>query len=85
MARSKTKAVQALILVEADAGKAMAVAKHIKGIPGVLACYAVTGPYDVIVHAEAGDVKSLGQLVVAKIQRLTNVSRTLTCLVVEAS
>lgn len=81
----KNAGVQAFILVEAKAGKAMAAAKQIKAIPGVVACYAVTGPYDVIVHAQAADIKALGQLVVAKIQALAAISRTITCLVVEAT
>jgi DNA-binding Lrp family transcriptional regulator len=80
---ARGKAVQAFILVEAKAGKAMSVAKQIKAIGGVTACYAVTGPYDVIVHAQAADIKALGQLVVAKIQALASVARTLTCIVLE--
>ncbi len=85
MARAKSKGVEACILVEAKAGKAIAAAKQAAAISGVLACYAVTGPFDVIVHAQAPDIKSLGQLVVAKIQGLPGVSRTLTCIVVEAT
>jgi DNA-binding Lrp family transcriptional regulator len=85
MARAKSKGVEAFILVEVKAGKAMAAAKQIGAISGVLACYAVTGPFDVIVHAEAPDIKSLGQLVVAKMQALPGVARTLTCIVIEAT
>jgi DNA-binding Lrp family transcriptional regulator len=84
-ARSADRGVQAFILVEAKAGKAMAAAKQIGAISGVLACYAVTGPFDVIVHTEAPDIKSLGQLVVAKMQALPGVTRTLTCIVIEAT
>jgi DNA-binding Lrp family transcriptional regulator len=51
----------------------------------VSASYAVTGPFDVIVHAEAPDFKTVAQLVVAKIQAITSVARTLTCIVVEGS
>jgi len=83
MSGSKVKRVQAFILLEAKPGKALGVSRQIAKIPGVRASYAVTGPYDVIVHVEAPDFKSIAQLVVAKIQALTSVSKTLTCIVVE--
>jgi len=79
------KRVQAFILLEAKPGKALGVSRQIAKIPGVRASYAVTGPFDVIVHAEAPDFKTVAQLVVAKIQAITSVARTLTCLGVEGS
>jgi DNA-binding Lrp family transcriptional regulator len=42
----------------------------------------VTGPYDVIVRAEAASVDELGQLVVAKVQAVPGITRTVTCPVV---
>ena len=42
----------------------------------------VTGPYDVIVRAEARNVDELGKLVVARIQGVDGITRTLTCPVV---
>ena len=42
----------------------------------------VTGPYDVIVRAEAKTVDELGKLVVARIQAVEGITRTLTCPVV---
>jgi len=83
MSGSKAKRVQALILVEAKSGKALDASRQIARIPGVRASFAVTGPYDVIVHVEAPDFQSIAQLVVAKIQALTSVSKTLTCIVVD--
>lgn len=85
MARAAGKGVQAFVLLEAKAGKALSVSRQIAKIPGVCAAYAVTGPFDVIVRAEAPDFKSIAQLVVAKIQALPSVARTLTCIVVEGS
>jgi DNA-binding Lrp family transcriptional regulator len=43
---------------------------------------AVTGPYDVIVRAEAQNIDELGQLVVAQVQAVDGITRTLTCPVV---
>lgn len=45
----------------------------------------VTGPYDVIVRAEADDVDELGRLVVARVQNVNGITRTLTCPVVKLS
>ena len=78
-----SKGVEAFILLEAKAGKALNVSRQIAKIKGVRASYAVTGPFDIIVHAEAPDFKAIAQLVVAKIQALGSVARTLTCIVVE--
>jgi len=75
--------VQAFILVQTEVGKAAAVASAIADISGVVSAEDVTGPYDVIVRAEASDVDQLGQLVVAKVQGVNGITRTLTCPVVK--
>ena len=74
--------VQAYILIQTDVGKAAEVAKSITDIKGVIPAEDVTGPYDVIVRAEARNVDELGKLVVAKVQTLNGITRTLTCPVV---
>ena len=74
--------VHAYILIQTEVGKAAAVAGEISGLPGVASSEDVTGPYDVIVRAEAENVDQLGQLVVAKVQAVAGITRTLTCPVV---
>ena len=74
--------LQAYILIQTEVGKAAQVAAAIAEISGVLAAEDVTGPYDVIVRAEASTVDELGKLVVARIQSLPGITRTLTCPVV---
>ncbi|MFD8756346.1 Lrp/AsnC family transcriptional regulator [Kitasatospora sp. NPDC059577] len=74
--------VQAYILIQTEVGKATAVAELISEIPGVLTAEDVTGPYDVIVKAEAGTVDDLGRMVVAQVQKVEGITRTLTCPVV---
>ncbi|MBW4716633.1 Lrp/AsnC family transcriptional regulator [Saccharothrix obliqua] len=74
--------VHAYILIQTEVGKAAAVAAEISGIPGVTTAEDVTGPYDVIVRAESETVDQLGQLVVARIQNVEGITRTLTCPVV---
>jgi len=74
--------VQAYILIQTEVGKAASVAKAIEGIKGVTNAEDVTGPYDVIVRAEARNVDELGKLVVARVQSVDGITRTLTCPVV---
>jgi DNA-binding Lrp family transcriptional regulator len=74
--------VQAYILIQTEVGKAAAVAAEITGISGVTVADDVTGPYDVIVRAEAPSMDELGKLVVARIQAVSGITRTLTCPVV---
>jgi DNA-binding Lrp family transcriptional regulator len=74
--------VQAYILIQTEVGKAAQVATEIAQIEGVTLAEDVTGPYDVIVRAESRNVDELGKLVVAKIQGVAGITRTLTCPVV---
>jgi DNA-binding Lrp family transcriptional regulator len=74
--------VQAYILIQTDVGKAAEVASEIAEVQGVTLAEDVTGPYDVIVRAEARNVDELGKLVVARVQTLEGITRTLTCPVV---
>ena len=74
--------VQAYILIQTDVGKAADVAREIAQVKGVTLAEDVTGPYDVIVRAEARNVDELGKLVVSKVQHLDGITRTLTCPVV---
>ena len=74
--------VSAYILILTEVGKAAQVAAAVADIDGVEAAEDVTGPYDVIVRAKAQDVDELGRLVVARIQAIEGIDRTLTCPVV---
>ncbi len=74
--------VQAYVLIQTEVGKAAVVAEQVRDIPGVETADDVTGPYDVIVKASSEDVDSLGKLVVARIQAVDGITRTLTCPVV---
>ena len=74
--------VQAYILIQTEVGKAASVASKIAELDGVTQAEDVTGPYDVIVRAEANNVDELGKLVVARVQAVPGITRTLTCPVV---
>ncbi len=77
------KTTTAYILIEALPGKGIDLVNIIKEIKGVKTVHLVTGPYDVIAFVEAADLKSLGELIVKRIQATGFVARTLTCITVE--
>jgi DNA-binding Lrp family transcriptional regulator len=70
------------LLIQTEVGKAAQVAKEIVKIEGVQQAEDVTGPYDVIVRAEARTIDESGKLVVARVQAVDGITRTLTCPVV---
>jgi DNA-binding Lrp family transcriptional regulator len=82
MARRSLLVVTAYILIQTEVGKAAQVAKDIVEITGVEQAEDVTGPYDVIARAEARNLDELGRLVVARVQVVDGITRTLTCPVV---
>ena len=61
-------AVSAYVLIQTEVGKAAQVAEEVSGIEGVVSAEDVTGPYDVIVRAEANSVDELGKMVVSRVQ-----------------
>ena len=74
--------VTAYVLIQTEVGKAVAVAEQARKITGVLSADDVTGPYDVIVRAEAPSLDDVARLVVDKIQTVEGITRTFTCPVV---
>lgn len=74
--------VQAYILIQTEVGKASAVADVIAKLPGIVQAEDVTGPYDVIVRAQADTVDEVGRMVVARVQQIEGITRTLTCPIV---
>ena len=71
--------VEAYVLIQAEAGRSAEVAGAVGKIPGIRFADLVTGPYDVVARAEAADIDGLGKLIVAKVQAVVGVTRTLTC------
>ena len=71
--------VQAYILIQTEVGKASSVANAIRTIPGVSLAEGVTGPYDVIMRAEAQSMEEFGRAILSKVQAVPGITRTLTC------
>jgi len=70
------------VLIQTEVGTAAHVASSVRAIPGVVTADDVTGPYDVIVRAEAPSLDDLGRMVVSQIQAVDGITRTFTCPVV---
>jgi DNA-binding Lrp family transcriptional regulator len=71
--------VQAYILIQTDVGKAASVATAISAIPGVTLAEGITGPYDVIMRAEAATMEDFARIILSKVQAVPGITRTLTC------
>jgi len=71
--------IKAYVLVQVQVGRSAEVASEIARIEKVISSDVVSGPYDVIALAEAVDIDDLGKLVVARVQAVDGVTRTLTC------
>lgn len=71
--------VRAFILIQTEIGQASAVAKQCHDLPSAISVDLVTGPYDVILVVECSSVDQLGSEVVAAVQQINGVTRTLTC------
>ena len=74
--------MQAYVLVQTEMAMSAKVATALAAIDGVTAADEVTGPYDVIATVEAPDVVVLGRDVLAKVQAVEGITRTITCPVV---
>ena len=71
--------IQAYILIQTEVGKSGSVTKAVTGIAGVTIAEGVTGPYDVIMRAEAASMEDLGRTILSKVQAIGGITRTLTC------
>ncbi len=74
--------VSAYILIQADVGTAVDVARAAGSLDAVVSAEVAMGPYDVIARAESATMDELGQVVVHAVQSITGVERTLLCPIV---
>ena len=71
--------IRAYILIQTGVGMGPAVTREVGQIEGVVSSQEVTGPYDVIVLAEAPTLDEVGRLVATHIHAVEGVTRTITC------
>ncbi len=77
--KERAMSVQVYILIQTEVGKASSVATAVGAIAGVTLAEGVTGPYDVIMRAESPSMEDLGRSILAKVQAVPGITRTLTC------
>jgi DNA-binding Lrp family transcriptional regulator len=77
--------VEAFMLIQTEVGRAEVVAKQVAALPGVLSSEYVTGPYDVVVRVGSDTMPSLQSDVVASVQAVDGITRTLTCPIANGS
>ena len=70
---------KAYILIEAQVGLAQHAVVSLRPLTGVSSADVITGSYDIIVLVEAADMSGMAELVTGKIQGVTGVLRTITC------
>ena len=75
-------AMQAIVYIRTDPGKALALLDKIKNLPGVKFAAATAGRFDIVARIEAADIKTLGDAVVGKIQGIPGIRYTETSLIV---
>jgi DNA-binding Lrp family transcriptional regulator len=73
------RVVEAFMLIQTEVGRAEVVAKQITTLAGVLSAEYVTGPYDVVVRVSSETPATLQADVVASVQAVEGITRTLTC------
>jgi len=73
---------EAYVLIQSRIGRSAEVAGALSTIAGVRFADVVIGPYDIIAGAEARNIDGLGRLIVARVQAVDGVARTVTCPVV---
>lgn len=71
--------VQAYVLIQTEPDRAVAAAREIGELDGVVSAEIITGPYDIIASVDAVDMDEVGRLVVSHIQMIDGITRTTTC------
>jgi len=71
--------LEAFVLIQNEVGRSAFVARSIRDLGGVIRVDVVTGPYDVIVRAEADSIDELGKRVLRPLQDGDGVIRTMSC------
>jgi DNA-binding Lrp family transcriptional regulator len=71
--------IRAYVLIQARVGESGNVVEGVARIPGVSSAEPVTGPYDVIAVVQVDELDDLRGLILAPIQSVPGVTRTVTC------
>ena len=78
-------AAKAFVLFETVVGRNKDVVAALRQLEGVKSVDTVTGPYDIIAIIEGETLNDIGDWVTGKIHPITGISRTVTCLAIQAT
>jgi len=78
-------AAKAFVLIETVVGRNKDVVATLRQLEGVKSVDTVTGPYDIIAIIEGETLNDIGDLVTGKIHPTVGISRTVTCLAIQAT
>ena len=78
-------AAKAFVLIETVVGRNKDVVAALRQLEGVKSVDTVTGPYDIIAIIEGEALNDIGDLVTGKIHPIAGISRTVTCLAIQAT
>jgi len=77
-------AAKAFVLIETVVGRNKEVLATLRQLQGVKSVDTVTGPYDIIAIIEGETLNDIGDIVTGKIHPIAGISRTVTCLAIQA-
>ncbi len=78
-------AAKAFVLIETVVGRNNEVTTALKQLKAIKSVDTVTGPYDIIAIIEGETLNDIGGLVTGKIHPIAGISRTVTCLAIQAT
>ncbi len=77
-------AAKAFVLIETVVGRTKEVTAILRQLKGIKSVDTVTGPYDIIAIIEGETLNDIGDIVTEKIHPIAGISRTVTCLALQA-
>ncbi|MBA7579755.1 hypothetical protein ES708_21631 [subsurface metagenome] len=76
-------AIGAYLFINMKTGSGTKIVDDLRKIPEIKQANIVTGMYDIIAYVEAADMKTLGDTVLSKIQKVPGIDRTVTSVCVQ--
>ncbi len=73
----------AFVLIDVESGKVPDVVAELNKLPQVTEVYSIAGDHDILAKLKFADIRSLGELVPKKIQKIGGIRRTVTVLTFE--
>ena len=74
--------MEAIVYMRTDPGKALKLLEDVKKVKGVKVAFAVAGRFDIVARIEAPDMKTMGEMVIGKIQAIAGIRYTETAPIV---